>query len=338
MKFGAVYMAAWLWIVPGIIVCYILAGRARKRGLGRFAADRLLPVISSSFHARRRKIKNSLIVASVFLMALGLMRPQWGFRWQEVKRQGLDILIALDTSNSMLAEDVLPSRLGRAKLAIRDLVKRLRGDRIGLVAFSGTAFLQCPLTADHDGFLLSLDDVDVDTIPVGGTSLAKAINTAMGSYEGGKKQHKILIVITDGEDLEGGVDRAIAKAKAADVKIFCVGIGAAEGELIPMTDESGKRSFLKDSEGNIVKTRLVEGALQKMALETGGMYVRSTGVEFGLDLIYDEKLAGLEKREFKSRMEKRYNERFQIPLLFAILLLLCEPLIGDRRGEFGVRS
>jgi Ca-activated chloride channel family protein len=250
-----------------------------------------------------------------------------------VKRQGLDILIALDSSKSMLAEDVLPSRLGRSKLAIKDLVRKLHGDRVGLIVFSGTAFLQCPLTVDYDGFLLSLEDVSVDTIPVGGTSLARAIYTAMKSYEGGKKKHKVLIIITDGEDLEGGVERAIQTAKAAGITIYCVGIGTQEGELIPVTGRSGKVVFLKDKEGNVVKTHLVEDVLQKMALDTGGMYVHATGAEFGLGLIYDERLSKLEKQEFKSKMEKRYNERFQIPLYFAIFLLLIEPLIGDKKGK-----
>jgi len=336
MKFGAPYMAVWLWIVPGAIVFYIMAGRAREKVLRGFAKDNLHLEVSGSFDMRKRKIKNSMIIAAVFFMLLGLMRPQWGFQWQEVKRRGLDMLIALDTSNSMLAEDVLPNRLDRAKLAIKDLVKKLHGDRIGLIAFSGTAFLQCPLTVDYDGFLLSLDDVDADTIPVGGTSLSKAIYTAIGSYENNRNEEKILIIITDGEDLEGGVEGAIKKAMAAGVKVFCVGIGSTEGEIIPIRNEAGKMDFVKDPEGNVVRTRLVEEILQKIALEAGGIYVRATGAEFGLDLIYDEKLSKLEKQEFKSRMEKRYHERFQIPLALAVILLFFEPLIGDRKREFSL--
>ena len=333
MRFGAPHMLAWLWVIPVISVFYILAGRARERAMRRFAGEALLSEISGSFSRQKRKIASSMIVISVILMLLALVRPQWGFQWQEVKRQGLDMLIALDTSNSMLAEDVLPNRIERAKLAIKDLVKKLYGDRVGLVVFSGTAFLQCPLTVDYNGFLLSLDDVDVDSIPVGGTSLSNAIYTAIGSYEGGKEKYKILIIITDGEDLEGGVDAAIERARQAGVKIFCLGMGSTKGEIIPLMGRNEKTGFLKDSEGNIVKTKLDEGLLQKIALDTGGMYVRSTGAESGLDLIYDEKLSKLEKQEFESKMEKRYNEKFQIPLGLAIFLLFCEPLIGDRRRE-----
>jgi len=190
---------------------------------------------------------------------------------------------------------------------------------------------------DYSGFLLSLEDVQVDSIPVGGTSLSEAIYTAIKSYEGGKKKHKILIIITDGEDLEGGVDRAVAMAKAAGITIFCVGIGTSEGELIPIKSGKGKIIFLKDSEGIVVKTRLDEKILQEIALDTGGIYVRSTGAELGLDLIYDQKLSRLEKEAFKSRMEKRYNEKFQLPLGIALLLLFIEPLVRERRREKKIR-
>ncbi|MFH1847506.1 MAG: VWA domain-containing protein [Candidatus Omnitrophota bacterium] len=335
MKFGAVYMSVWMWIVPAIIVFYVIALKKRRKITERFISSELLSEIAGSFDARKRKVKNLILIFAIFFGVFALMRPQWGFKWQEIKRQGLDILIALDTSKSMLAEDVLPNRLERSKLAVRDLVKKLKGDRVGLIVFSGTAFLQCPLTIDYDGFLLSLDDVDVNTIPVGGTSISKVIYTAAESYEGGKKKEKILIIITDGEDLEGGIDRAIEKARLSKIKIFCAGIGSPEGEIVPVTNENGRRVFLKDAEGNIVKTKLVEEHLRNMALKTGGMYVRASGAELGLDLIYDEKLSKLEKEEFKSKMEKRYNERFQIPLALVFLLILIEPLIGDNKK--GVR-
>jgi len=337
MKFGALYMAGLLWLFPVIALFYIRAARNRKKTFEHFAQGPLLKEVARSFNAGRKNIKAFMIVVATLFILIAFIRPQWGFSWQEVKRQGLDILIALDTSNSMLAEDVLPNRLERAKLAIRDLVKKLKGDRIGLIAFSGTAFLQCPLTVDYSGFLLSLEDVHVDSIPVGGTSLSEAIYTAIKSYEGGKKKHKILIIITDGEDLEGGVDRAVAMAKAAGITIFCVGIGTSEGELIPIKSGKGKIIFLKDSEGNVVKTRLDEKILQKIALDTGGIYVRSTGAELGLDLIYDQKLSRLEKEAFKSRMEKRYNEKFQLPLGIALLLLFIEPLVRERRREKKIR-
>lgn len=333
MRFGDINLFMLMWLALAVFIFYLIADKKRKRMMSNFASGILQKDIAGSFNLSRRKLKNSLVTLSVFLLVVALMRPQLGFKWQEVKRQGIEILIALDTSKSMLAEDVLPNRLDRAKLAIKDLVKKLRGDKVGLIVFSGTAFLQCPLTVDYNGFLLALDDVDVNSIPVGGTSLASAIYKAIESYDREENDQKILIVITDGEDLEGGVERAIERAKYKGVKISCVGIGSPEGELIPLTEEEKGKGFLKDSKGNVVKTRLQEDVLQRIALETGGMYVRATGAEFGLDLIYEEKLSKLEKQEFKSKMEKRYNERFQYPLGLAILLLLLEPLIGDRKKE-----
>jgi Ca-activated chloride channel family protein len=302
----------------------------RRKALERFAGSRLIGEIAGSRDERKVSLKRWVFVAALLFAVLALMRPQYGYGWREVRRQGLDILIALDTSKSMLAQDVLPDRLERSKLAITDLVKELEGDRIGLIVFSGTAFLQCPLTVDYSGFLLSLKDVGVDTIPVGGTSISNAIYTAISSFEGAKGKHKILIIITDGEDLEGGVEKAVMKARAEDVMISCVGIGSPEGDLIPVR-ENGGTVFLKDPRGNVVKTRLNEDVLESIAVSTGGMYVRSTGAEFGLDLIYEKKLSGLEKQEFESRMEKLYRERFQIPLGIALLLFLLEPVIGDRK-------
>jgi len=333
MKFGALNLAGLLWLFPLMVLFYVWTDRGRDAVIKNFVHEGLLPEISGTLDMRKRKLKRFLQLCAILCILTGLMRPQWGFSWQEVKRRGLDIIIALDTSNSMLAEDVLPNRLDRSKLAIKDLVKKLQGDRIGLVAFSGTAFLQCPLTVDYNGFMLALDDITVNTIPVGGTSISNAIYTASKSFEGGKKKHKILIIITDGEDLEGGVDAAIARARAEGLTIYCVGIGTSEGELIPIRDEQGRMSFLKDQDGNVVKTHLDESILQKAALETGGIYVKTTGARFGLDVIYDTKLSKLEKEDFKSKMEKRYKERFQIPVLFALILLLLESLVGDRKKE-----
>ncbi len=298
-----------------------------------FARKGLLDELTHSLDRKKQRLKIIFISASVLLIIISLMRPQWGFQWQELKRSGLDILIAIDTSNSMLAEDVKPNRLERSKLAVKDLVKKLRGDRIGLIAFAGSAFLQCPLTVDYSGFMLSLDALDVNTIPRGGTSITSAVRMALDSYEGGMKKYKILVIITDGEDNEGNPVEWAEKAKEKGIKIFTIGIGTKEGELIPVTDESGSRIFLRDRKGNVVKTRLDETTLQKIALATGASYVKATGAEFGLDLIYEKKLSGMEKREIKNRMIKKYKERFRIPLTLALLLLVLEPFIRERRKE-----
>ncbi|MFH1867788.1 MAG: VWA domain-containing protein [Candidatus Omnitrophota bacterium] len=331
MRFAQAYYAFGFWIVLAAALFFIWAYKNNKRAMRKFAKDEFLDEIASSVNFKAKIIRSALMAAVLIFSILALMRPQWGFQWQEVKRRGLDILIAIDTSKSMLAADVKPNRLGRSKLAVKDLIKRLKGDRVGLIAFSGTAFLQCPLTVDYNGFLLALDDLSAGTIPRGGTSIASAIRVAMGAYEGGEKKYKVLVIITDGEDHEGSPVKLAEEAKKEGIKIYSIGIGTTDGELIQLTDESGKKRFLKDGEGNIVKSRLNEGILQGISLTTGGAYVRSSGADFGLELIYDEKLSNMEKRDIKAQMSKLYHERFQIPLAIALLLLLIQPLISDRK-------
>jgi Ca-activated chloride channel family protein len=333
MKFGNLDAMHFLWLLPVLVFFFVWSHKKRKRDMERFADRELLDELTRSVDKKGQRMKVILISAAVLLIIISLMRPQWGFEWQEVKRSGLDILIAIDTSKSMLAEDVKPSRLERSKLAVRDLIKKLRGDRIGLIAFSGSAFLQCPLTVDYSGFMLSLDSLDVDTIPKGGTSITSAIREALDSYEGGKKKYKVLVIITEGEDHEGRALELAEEAKEKGIKIYAIGIGTKEGELIPVTDAAGNRMFLKDRQGNVVKTRLDESTLQGIALNTGGSYVKATQTEFGLTHIYEEKLSKMETREIENKMIKKYEERFQIPLVIALLLLGMELFINVRREK-----
>lgn len=332
MSFASPHMAVWLWLLPVIYLLFVLFLRARQRAMERFARGSVLSEIAYSFDLKKRKAKDLLLLLSFAFMLFALLRPQWGFEWKEIRRRGVDIIIALDTSNSMLAEDVKPNRIRRSKLAIIDFVKNLRGDRVGLIAFAGTAVTQSPLTLDYNGFLISLGDVDTYTVPVGGTSLASAIDRAIEMFDDSGVGERVLILITDGEDFGGGLDRAVERARANEIKIFAVGVGSPEGELIPVPDDRGKSGFLRDRDGELVKTRLNELTLQKIAVQTGGMYVRASGAGFGLDAIYEEKISKFQQQEFKAVMEKKYHERFQIPLVLAFLILLIEPLAGDRKN------
>jgi Ca-activated chloride channel family protein len=230
----------------------------------------------------------------------------------------------------MLAEDVKPNRLERSKLAVEDLIKQLHGDRIGLVAFAGSAFVQCPLTLDYEAFAESLHAVNVGIIPKGGTALAEAISTGMEAFEGHQGKHEALILITDGEDHEGKIDDAAKQAADQGVKIYTVGIGTPDGELIPITVD-GQQTFLKDRRRQVVKSRLDEETLQKVATTTGGAYVHAAGSDLGLDEVYTEFIGKMEKRELQSTMQRRFEDRFQLPLLIAVALLVIEPLVGDRR-------
>ncbi len=323
-----------LALVPLLAVFLVRAARSRQQALSEFVAAALLPTVVPEIDPRRRLIRAGLLLGAVLCLALALAGPKWGFRWQEVRRQGVDLVIAIDTSRSMLATDLKPNRLTRAKLAVRDLVARLQGDRIGLVAFAGTAFLQCPLTHDYGAFVESLASVDVGLIPKGRTALGAAIEAAVGAFEGSEGKHQAILLITDGEDNEGGVEEAAKKASERGIRVFTVGIGTPDGELIPL--ETG--GYVKDRSGQVVKSRLGEATLQQIATTTNGVYLATTGGGLDLAALHREHIDSLEKRELSSTLERRFENRFQFPLGLAILLLAIEPLIGDRRSPRRRRS
>jgi Ca-activated chloride channel family protein len=322
-----------IFVVAAIAVMVLFLAKLRRKTINQFGEKRLTAVTARSFSNRRFLWKEALIVGVFLFSVIALTRPQWGFDWQEVRRQGLDIMILMDTSKSMLTEDVKPNRLERAKLAVKDLLKKLKGDRIGIIAFAGDAFLTCPLTADYGGFVLSLDSLGIDAIPRGGTDLGKAIQESMKGYENIPAQYKAVIVLTDGENWEGDPVQWARVAAQKKIRIYTVGIGTREGELIHMVKEDGEPGFVKDSAGNFVKSRLNEGMLKEIAAVTGGAYVRSSGAELGLDYIYDNYLARFEKRDIESKMEQRYYERFQVPLFLALLLLVLESRLSSRRPK-----
>jgi Ca-activated chloride channel family protein len=331
MIFSNLKYAHFFWLVPLLIIFYIWAFRSKRKALETFAQRHLVPVLTSTVNWRSQKLKAAATILAACFLIFALIGPRWGFQWREVKRQGIDIIVAIDTSRSMLAQDVKPSRLERSKLAVEDLLDLLQGDRIGLIAFSGTSFLQCPLTLDYSAFSMALDAVNTELIPRGGTSISRAIKTAITAFEGKAKKYKALILITDGEDHEGDPVKAADEAAEQGIRIFCVGVGTREGELIPVTDENGSMSFLKDRRGQVVKSRLDETTLQKIALNTGGGYIRASGTEYGLDIIYDQKISAMEKKDLESKLQRRYEERYQIPAAIALGLLCLEVFLGERR-------
>ena len=325
------YLAILIFLIITVGLFYLWALRRRRKLLDRFAEKSLVESIAPTVSVRRKMVKMAILTTALALMVFSLARPQWGFEWKDTKFKGIDLLIAIDVSKSMLSTDVKPNRLERVKLAVKDLVRKLNGDRVGLIAFAGTAFLQCPLTIDYNGFLLTLDDLSVNTIPRGGTSISSAIREAITVFRGQQKKYKTFILITDGDDLEGDPLKAAKEAASEGIKIYCVGVGTQEGSLIPGVDESGSRSWVADKGGNVVKSQLNEELLKNIAISTGGSYVRATQSDSGLVLLYDKSISKLEKKDIEGKMNKQYQERFQYFLGLALLLLMVEPFISENK-------
>jgi len=320
-----------LLLVPLAALLLRSAFRRRRAALERFAEARLLAAVAPDRDERRLRWRAVMVLVALTMIIVALAGPRWGFHWEEIHREGIDVLIALDTSRSMLTQDVKPDRLERAKLAILDLTKELQGDRVGLIAFAGSAFVQCPLTLDYAAFAESLRAVKVGIIPKGGTALAEAITTGVDAFEGRQGKYAALVLMTDGEDHEGGIDDATKKATEAGIKVYTVGIGTPGGELIQV-EENGQKTYLKDRKGQVVKSRLDDETLRNIATATGGAYLYAEGPDLGLDKLYEDYISKMEKRELKTAMEKRFEERYQWPLAIALILLALEPLVGEKRG------
>lgn len=322
----------WLLLVilPALALFFWWAWRERQRLVTQFIQARLLPGLISGVSPARQKLRLWCLALAVTFTLLALARPQWGFTWEETKQRGLDIIVAIDTSKSMLAQDIAPNRLTRAKLAALDLMQQARSDRLGLVAFSGSAFLQCPLTIDDTVFRQSVETLDINTISQGGTALAEAINTARTAFKEGEN-HRVLVLFTDGEDNDEGALEAAREAAKEGLRIFTIGIGTPEGELLRITDLKGRMDYIRDSEGNVVKSRLNETLLQQIAGATeGGFYLPLRGAK-SIDTLYEKGLAPLPKGDQTTRLIKRQHERYHWPLGFAILLLFLEMLLPERK-------
>ncbi len=330
-----------LWLLGGgisillLIFLYKEMYRRREKELQRFAASHLLGKLCANISSQRRLLKKILLVSAIFCCFAALAKPQYGFKWIDVKRKGIDILFAVDTSKSMLAEDVSPNRLKRAKFAIMDFVGQLEGDRVGLMPFAGSAFLMCPMTIDYSAFESSLEAIDTTIIPRGGTDLAKAIIEAE-SILTNEANHKILVLITDGENLEGDVLKAAKAAADKGMTVYTVGVGTSDGELIPL-NRNGKAGFVKDESGKFITSQLDESALTKIAEITGGLYVPLGVSGEGLQTIYLEKLSLIPKEELAEKRHKVALERFVWPLGAAIVLLMLEFMVGGRKSERSLR-
>jgi Ca-activated chloride channel family protein len=330
MKYENINYLYLLPIVFIMVLAYIVFYKNRQNAIKKFVQAELMDSIVASVSKRKQKIKAIFVITALLFIIFSLVQPKWGYHWEDVERRGIDLVVAVDTSRSMLADDIKPNRLQAAKREINDLINVIDGDRVGLVAFAGTAFLQCPLTLDYGAFNLFLDDINTNLIPVGGTSFGEAIKKSMSAFSSKLKKHKAIVLITDGEDHQGNAMEMAKAAKEQGIVIYTVGVGKKEGAYIKLKDGKGNETLLKDREGQVVKTRLDEVLLNKIALETGGAYTPAYGIQWGLANIYTNIIGNMEEKQLGGRKIKLYENRFQIPLFIAIILITLESLIGER--------
>ena len=328
------FVRPWvLWFLAGLpflLAVYFAGERQRQTALNILIAPRLQSRIAGSVSLSKRRWMFLFTLLGMACAVVAAAQPRWGFRWEERTSRGRDIIVAIDTSRSMLAQDLKPNRLQRAKLAGQDLLGLLDGDRVGLVAFAGTSFLQAPLTADYDAIQDSLVELDTEIIPRGGTNLTEAIKTAEDAFGKGESEHRALIIFTDGEELEADAVEA-ARAARQKFRIFTVGLGSAEGGLIPFTNERGGTEFVRDNNGAFVTSRLDESRLREIAEAAGGFYVRLENGPAEMQRVVSEGLGKMKESDADSRFSKQPIERYQWPLGAAVVSLVVALFLGDRR-------
>jgi Ca-activated chloride channel family protein len=322
----------WFWallLLGPLVWFYVDAARRREELLSRIVAPRLQKQLTGQVSHLKRNLRTAFLLGSLLLTVVALAKPRYGFREETITTKGRDVILAIDVSRSMLATDTAPTRLGRAKLISQDLLDLLRGDRFGLIAFAGTAFLQAPLTMDKVAVLTSIQDLDTNTIPKGGTDIAAAIRMAIAAFGKGEGATRALILMTDGEELEESAVEAANEAEAAGIRIFTIGFGSASGSLIPIRTEEGRNDFVRDENGNPVNSKLDVSRLTEIAKATGGFYL-----PYGQDaakVIFDKGIRPLEEQVSGILTGRKPIERYAWPVSAALLLLALRSVIGEGR-------
>ena len=329
----------YLWfllLIPALSAGYFFLNMWQRKQLRRFVGETLIPQLAPEASLAMRIVKQTLVTLACACLILAVANPQVGTRLEEVKRNGIDLFVALDVSLSMKSEDIRPNRLEKAKRDVSELLRKLSGDRVGMVVFAGDAFVQFPLTSDYTAADLFLSAIDVDAVPVPGTMIGSAIEVALKSFSKDVPTQKAIVVVSDGENTEGDVMGAVEDAKKAGVRVYCVGMGTPEGGPIPVLNQSGIRvDYKRDHSGSIVLSKLDETMLQQIAATTGASYHRATSGGNEIDDIFKE-LASLEKVEFGTKQITGYETQYQYPLACAILFLIIEIMLSERRTKVAV--
>ena len=317
-----------LLLIPVIVLAQVLVLRFRRKRLEKFGDEALVKELMPSYSRAKVWVRMSLFLLAFSFFVLGISRPQMGAILKEHKAKGAEVMIVLDVSNSMLAEDYSPNRLERAKLAISRVVDKLRDDRIGLIVFAGNSFVQLPITTDYVSAKMFLSSISTESVSIQGTAIGDAISTALRSFSAQSDKSRAIIVITDGENHEDDPVAAAAQAAEMGVRVFTIGVGSPEGKMIPFEGD-----YLRDKKGDPVVTRLDESVLQDVAAAGKGLYVRSGNSEFGLNPIIEE-IARMEDEEYNSIVFEEYDELYMYFLGVALLFFVLEMLIGERRSKY----
>lgn len=337
IRFANIEFLYALLLIPILILVYIYMQKNLNKLLEKFADTKLHNILFPLKSKIKSHLKFGIYTFSLMLILIALARPQIGTKIEEVKQIGIDVYILLDVSKSMLAEDIKPSRLEKAKYEISKLIQRLKGDRIGLIVFAGQAYVQIPLTSDYSAANLFLNAVDVNSVPQPGTAIGPAIDLALKSFKYDDGTKKAIVIITDGEDHQGDIDAAIEEADSKGVVIYAIGFGSPAGVPIPIYNESGIQvGYKKDNRGNIVLTKLNEEILKTITSKANGKYYRGTNTEDELEAIYND-LAKIEQSEYGSKRITDYEDRFYYFLLPAILLLIAEFIISSNKSSWLMR-
>ena len=323
-----------LFAIPLMFALFVYVRMQSGKAKNMFSSSALFVRLSEQHSSRKGVVKATLVMLAYAMLVVALSNPQVGTRMEEVKQEGVDMFIALDVSKSMLAEDIKPNRLEKAKYEISNLIDRLAGDKIGVIVFSGEAYTQFPLTVDYAAAGLLLDVIDVESVPNPGTAIGSAITQSMKSFNFEEASTKVLVIMTDGENNSGD---AIEQAKAAaekGVRIYTIGLGSSSGAPIPIYNGTGQQvDFKRDRSGNVVLTKLDEVSLQEIASIAKGNYYRATNSQDELDAIYKD-INTLEKREFGAKQFTEFDDKFQYFLFTAFVLLLIEVILSDKKTEW----
>ncbi|MCL2220569.1 MAG: VWA domain-containing protein [Chitinispirillia bacterium] len=328
MRFGNPEYFFLLAALPAAALFFFVVYRQKVKALASFAASALIKKLSSSAGPARYILKSTFFCLFLLFVTFALVRPKFGVKMEMVERKGVDIMIALDISHSMLAQDLAPNRLERAKLEIRRFINLLKGDRVGLIIFAGESFVQCPLTLDHAAAQIMLQSVSTDWVQIQGTALAEVIRQATKAMGGTKRKHKVLMILSDGEDHEGNVAEAAKAAAREGIVIYTIGIGSESGVPIPMNRSGANVVYKRDRAGNLVMTRLNPVTLEKIAIESNGKYFHA-GTDLDLTRIYNE-ISKMEQTDFGMSKAVVHEEQYQIFLLIAIVFMLIGFFIPER--------